>query len=494
MSSINELISLLNKTEQRDFISHLAARNKRHDTRNIDLFKALKEGKEEKIKKEIGSNAYNVLKKRLNDRLLDFMAGATLDAEATTEVSIIKHLLLARKLFAYSKYRLAYKMLLKIEQEAEAINHFSLLNEIYHTMIENSHNELSPDQELVFKKLELNNSNFIEDERINMVYSIVRKAFKEAEHDSDPVNITELLKENYTRYKITDENGNNFKTLYQLAHIADINGAFTRDYHSVDLFFVDKIKEIQGGAGDTVKYLIYHIDLLYLVANIYFRKQMFKESIAYLEDMFVQMQRHDLKFYNERLVRYTTLMALNLNFTREFKKAGNLLDELFQLKQYNSDDFLSAKLARVMIHFQQGELDAANKIMVRFQRTDAWYERYIGLEWCLNMKFIEILLHIELGNEDYVDSRITSLVRKYGHYFKSNDRSQALPFLKLVKKYYHEPSIVKTEAFMELVQKTMNWKEKSEEDVLLMSFYAWLKSKMEGTSIYEATLELVNET
>ena len=64
MSSINELISLLSSTDRRSFISYLTSRNKRHDTRNVDLFKALIDSKEEIIKKKIGSNAYNVLKEK----------------------------------------------------------------------------------------------------------------------------------------------------------------------------------------------------------------------------------------------------------------------------------------------------------------------------------------------------------------------------------------------------------------------------------------------
>ena len=107
MSDIKQVIHLLSSTEERNFISYLGSRNKRHDTKNVDLFKALINNKEEGIKKKIGDNAYNVLKKRLFDRLLDFMATGSLESEVTIEASIIKQILVSRKLFAFNQMKTA---------------------------------------------------------------------------------------------------------------------------------------------------------------------------------------------------------------------------------------------------------------------------------------------------------------------------------------------------------------------------------------------------
>ena len=122
-----------------------------------------------------------------------------------------------------------------------------------------------------------------------------------------------------------------------MALIADIAGAHARDYHSVDLFFVDKIDEMQGGPGDSEKFLIYHIDLLYSVSNIYFRKKKFRKSLEFLEKMHEQMLRYDGKFFKERFVKYKTLFALNHNFIGESDVASNELNSLFEMNTYSSD-------------------------------------------------------------------------------------------------------------------------------------------------------------
>jgi hypothetical protein len=492
MKTNHPLISLLSKSESVDFIRFLKSRNKRSDVKNISLYKALLNNNEKAFKAKMKSNAYNVLKKRLNDNLLDFIASTTLESEATTEIGIIKRLLVSRKLFAFDKFKLAFKVLSKAEKSAINIRHYSLLNEIYHTLIHYSYSEHAPNQEIIFERFEENQRNFVTQEKLNMVYALVRKAFMEREFDSGEVGLEEFLKINYQKFGVTDEFGYSFQSLLQIAEIGDIAGAYKRDYHAVDLFFVDKIIELQNGPKDTEKDLIHHIDLLYLISNIYFRKKEFQESMGFLDEMYNQMLRFDKKYYNEKIIGYTTLLALNLNFIGKHETASQMIDKLIEQRKYKTDEILNLLLLRIMIYFQQGEHKMVAGLLAKFQQTDKWYEKKIGLEWVMNKKFIEILLHIELGNIDFVDSRIQSFIRIHGTHCKQVANFQILPFLKLVKKFYHNPTIVTTDSFNQTVQKTLHWKPTNQEDIFLMSFYAWLKSKMIQKPLYETTLELVS--
>ena len=81
MDDTQVYISLLNPTEQTSFVSHLKKRNKRNDTKNIQLFQSIIKGKTEELKAQMGSNAYHVSKKRLTDRLIDFVAGSIIESE-----------------------------------------------------------------------------------------------------------------------------------------------------------------------------------------------------------------------------------------------------------------------------------------------------------------------------------------------------------------------------------------------------------------------------
>jgi hypothetical protein len=171
-----------------------------------------------------------------------------------------------------------------------------------------------------------------------------------------------------------------------------------------------------------------------------------------------------------------------------------LIDELLTAKHHITNSLSNPILVKVMLLFQKGELEGAKKLLSKLNKSDKLFEKENGLEWLLNKKYLEILLHIELGNIDFVDSRILSLIRTHGAFFNKSKKFQVLEFLKLVKIYHQTPSIVRSKQFKEKVEKSLVWKPIEQEDLFLISFYAWLKSKMENKPIYNVTLELINQT
>jgi len=44
-----------------------------------------------------------------------------------------------------------------------------------------------------------------------------------------------------------------------------------------------------------------------------------------------------------------------------------------------------------------------------------------------------------------------------------------------------------------LIEQSFVWVSHEKEDIFVMSFYAWLKSKMENQNLYETTLSLLND-
>jgi hypothetical protein len=492
MSDIKELIPLMNASEQKGFVEYLQRRNKRSDAKNVDLFKSIVAGTDLKLKVKLGTNAFNVLKKRTSDNLISYLAGITMESHASDEIDIIKDILISRRLFIHRKFKLAFKLLKRAESTAQSLGHYALLNEIYHTFIEYSYHELSPNQEDIFKRFEANQQNFLAQERTNMAYASIKRAFNEAEFKGADINVAELFEQMIGQFGLKGEEHYNFHTIYQLAHLVDIYGSQSRKYHAIDTFFEGRIEELKNGPTDNEKFLLYHIDLLYTMANIYFRKKNFSKSMVYLDDMKEQLERFDRKFYKERLPHYATLKTLCLNFSGKHEEAFELLDEILNSKGYLTQELLNLTLTKAMMCFQQGDLKETSSILAKYQHTDSWYEKNCGIEWTLNKNYMEILLHIELGNYDFVDSRISSLLRRYKSHLKLERNEPVLPFLKLVRRYYHNPEIITTEEFREEVANGINWKSIEEEDIFFLSFFAWLKAKMNKVDIYSTTLDILS--
>ncbi|UKN00469.1 hypothetical protein K6119_12075 [Paracrocinitomix mangrovi] len=445
------------------------------------------------MKGQLGANSYNVLKKRMTDNLLDYLAGKIIEQESSDETNVIRSLVLSRKLFAHDKVQTAQKILKKAEVVAEKINQYSLLNEIYQTALQYSYNLSEDEHKLLLENFEANRNELVEQSKLNMAFSVVHRAYLKVEKEGQPINLESLLSDVYKRFNISEDRGYNFMSLYQLVQLADLSGASSKQYHSVDIFFVSKLDEIEGGPLDTEKHLIYHIDLLYLVANIYFRKHDFESSLFYLEKMLFQMNRFDKRFYRDRLVKYTTLKALCLNYLSQWKQALCLLDELIDSSKYSFDDLMNPVLAKMTIHLQQSNLNEAKSLMSKFPHTDGWYEKIMGIEWLLNKNFAEIILHIEFNNVDYLESRIKSLKRKLTQENVSNLDYRIRVFLDLLSEISANPNKLKSEKFKLKVANSMEWKPREEEDIFMMSFYAWLKAKLSNQDIYQTTIDLFSK-
>ena len=111
----------------------------------------------------------------------------------------------------------------------------------------------------------------------------------------------------------------------------------------------------------------------------------------------------------------------------------------------------------------------------------------------LQKHFMEIILNIELGNIDKVDSRLRSFIRNYSDYFKQIGQDRVLIFVQLIKQFYHNPEYVTSKEFHSKVEHSFDWKLPEQEDIFVMSCYAWLKSKMFKTDLYSTTLKLVSK-
>ena len=491
MISIHDLISIQSPKDVSSFINYLEERNKRHDTRNVPLYKALLKNEEHLIFDEIGANAYNVLKKRLTDQLIEFSGGQLLTHELFSENQVIKLIVLSRKLFAVNHVKTGYILLKRAEKKALSLDHFSLLNEIYHTMIEHSHKSDDVDQKVLFQKLQRNNQLFISEEKLSILYASMQKQFNSENFGVLPTSLHKLFEEGLRLFDIKSDMALSFKSLNQLCILSDLYGSQTKNYHSLDLFFEELIAPLQGSEKDTDKMLGYHIELLYGMSNIYFRKKNAEKSIFYLEQMDAQLRRLNGKHKKIWQSRYLNLLALNLNFSGNWDQAIAILEEGIQGSKLQEEEKALLNLTLCMIHFQQGNLKVVKNIISSFTKTDNWYLKHMGNEWLFNFKAMEVLLHFDLENDQLAESKILSFQRKYAKHFRKDKSNPMWPFLLLVKSVLFEPHKIQTEPFYYKVESSIPWRGESE-DFFNICFYGWLKAKMTNSHVYWTTLELLN--
>lgn len=492
MSIIHSIIATLSEEDKKKFIRNLRGRNKRNDAKNIELFQLLDTpyppadadlimyGKRAK-------GAYHALCKRLNDALIDFIATKDLNNESSTEMRALKLVLASRIFFQNEQLSIAFKTLAKAELIGKKYSLYNILNEIYYTQISNAHLNKSLDLQKLTRKYQKNKRNILQDENLNLFYAAIQDELSQ----SNP-QVGDIIARNLVLHHISITKDLGYQSLFKILQICNQVAHVTRNYHAILAFIEHACQKIETSEriGDT--HLYEHLQVLYYLSNTYFRIKKFEVSANYLEAMKAYMCLENKKYYPVFYPQYALLENLLLIYTGKNDVAIKNL-EAFNFKDFKNrlDYVLDVKLTRVVALFLQEKFKEAFQIYRDFQHSDVWYTNKTGFIWVIQKNLIEILLLIELDYLDLVESRINSFRKKYRSHLIEHNELIVLDFLKLISIYYFKTEDFQSKGFKEKVDFLLKTK-REEEDVFTLSYYAWLKAKVDKTDMYKTCLSLVS--
>lgn len=487
MKSISTIIDTFSEDEKRDFLLFLQKKNRRGDTKNSKLFKLIAAGKTKDLDLQLygkpSRNAYHALCKRLRDSLIDFVASKSFAGETSEEMEILKLLLASRIFFEHKQYKIAFKTLEKAEKIALDLDVYAILTEIFHTKIQYAHLNPKINLEHLILAAQRNSELLLQEQQLNMAYATIKSGLKNREQGT----INEQIMNAFSNFEIDLNKTLTHKSLFQLMNITTTAARLQSDYHNISPFMMqlyEIINEKQTSDSASEKQLFYHIEILNLMAFTSFRNKDFKNSIAFTAQMEVQMRKKKGSYYNRFKEKLILLQALNLNYT------GKASEAIEKLKAFTGGS-LDIELTRVMCLFQQSMHQEAYSVLKKFNHSDTWYEKKTGWLWVLKKNIIEILLLMELNKLDLVLARTASFQNRFKKRLQNSGETRVLNFIQLANQYYEFPQSVSTEVFKERVEQSFEWVGAVREDIFVMSFYGWLKSKIEQKNLYETTLDLV---
>ena len=499
MNDLKQIVKSFSSEEQQQFISFLDRKNKRNDAKNIKLFKLLAHDDLDseaiflRIYDENKRDAYHALRKRLYQSIIDFTANNNLSEENSSNMQIIKLILASRTFLHKQQYKTAYNLLDKAELIGKEQFLFPYLNEIYHIKIQYAHINPDINLDLLIAAFKENQRQHLLEEELNMVLAKIRATIVDITYKGEVIDFEIMLSQILEEHNIQTSSLISFKSLYQLITLLSISAFATKEYFKTESFLVNSYKEI-ATRKDLENQQFYHIQVLYLIANTLFRNKKFDDSISYLELMHNEMQRSRKKYYNTFKLKYNLLLALNYNYSNRQDKAIEILEKFIIKKHPDIESLLDIYLSLIMCYFQRSEFKKAHHIFSKFYHTDKWYIEKAGIEWIIKKNLIEILLYLELGQVNLLESRLLHFKRSYFQYLKDINQERVIIYINLIEDYYKNPNQVTSEEFFNKVENSFEWIEATREDIFVMSFYAWLKSKMDRKSLYETTLDLVHST
>jgi len=492
MNSIFSIIATLSDEDKKKFVLELKQKNKRKDTKNVELFRILEEsdgGKNVDIQLygKSSKGAYHALSKRLHDTLVDFIAIKSFERESSEEMEVLKLLLAGRVLFERKQIKIAFKTLTKAELKAEKYSLYHILNEVYYTQIEYAHLNSSSVLKDLIVKYKRNKLNILNNENLNLFYASIHQELKDK-----GVSFSEVLNKNLVLFDISITENLSYQSLCKILEICNQVGHFTRDYYAVLPFIEKAYREIAVSNRIGDKHLYYHIQVLYFMSNAYFRIKEFELSMKYLEAMrsYIGLQdnKYNLVFYPQ----YLLLESLLYVYTGKVGLAvSNIKQFSFEKYKKQSVYLFDIKLTLVVALFFKEEFKEAFSVYKGFYKSDIWYAAENGNIWVVKKNLIEILILIELNHFDLVEARVKSFRKKYKSQLIEASEMRILEFLKLAEIYYYNKEEVSSEVFKKRVERLLI-ANKKEEDIFVISFYAWLIAKIEKKDIYQISLDFID--
>lgn len=493
MNALEDVAKILSDDDKQAFISYLNKRNKRKDVVNISLFKFLgtddinyKNFIERKLK---SVDAYHALRKRLYDSLIEFIGRRKFETDTSAEHDVLCLVITSRILFEHKLYKEAFKCLTNAETKAMELEHFSLLNEIYHTRIQFAQFD-SQSLDILINKVNANKENMMKEEQMNIVYALLRRELTEIYHKGKVIDFRAFVVDKMEQHGVSPD-ALTFKSLYQILFIANEYASLNSNYELVEPFMESAYKFIIQKEALSNKHLYYHIYILYLLANMHFRNRRFSESKAFLQKMEEQMQKQGSRYCSRFNMRYYLLQSLNENYSGNIGSAISIAEKaLKKYKDADPTDVNDLRLALLVFYLQYGDRNVF-KLLNEFNHTDSWYEKKMGMDWAIKKKLVEVLLHLQYENAEIALASLKSFKRRYKKYLVEVKEERVLQFAAILEALINKPELVKDEIFRGKVNQFAA-SSGAGSDIFAISFIGWLKAKVENKPVYDTILKLIH--
>ncbi|RVU02979.1 hypothetical protein EOD41_03325 [Mucilaginibacter limnophilus] len=495
MDPLSELINLLDNNDKKLFRQFLQRKNKRSDVKNLQLLDLIETddiiGLDKLYHSEKNRDAYHALRKRLQDNLLHFLSQKTFERNQSDTYDALRLVIVGRFLLENDVVKVGLKCLDKAERLAENLEQFNLLNELLLLKLQYAHLPEAEDFEALTTRFQRNQSDMQREAKLNMAYAFLRQQLQQIHLQGKVVNLNALMLTTIRKYKISVQDLMTYKSFYQILFIANEYAAIQHDYSLIERY-IDRTNQFKPRQTNPKKtYLFYHISILYFLANFYLRQKDFAKSTSLLEEM-MELMMSDSRYHIVFYLRYQLLSALNQFFTGYADKAVALLRESLAVSKPSSktEDVEDIRICLAMFLALCDNRDSLKQLTL-LTRTDAWYEKKLGMLWTIRKNLMEILVQAQFSNIELAMSRLVSFRRRYRKYLLKTSEERVLVFLSLVERYLLKPDVVYEPSYQKKVLALRSGPENN--DIFISSFISWLIARWKKKTAYLVVLKIIQD-
>ncbi|MCB0760778.1 MAG: hypothetical protein KDC12_04580 [Flavobacteriales bacterium] len=499
MDHLVETIAILTDEERREFRAFIQRRRSKKERKDLELFDILASQDELKPREIAGKlygkpmlNAYHTLRKRLVKELLDFTMLKSMDEDNTSYSTLLGMLAMARRLIDKNRADIARRYLDKAEQLALQTETFDLLDNIYNLKIRYAH-ELDMDVTQIISSAQKYREEAEVEEKVNMAYGLIRQRLNEIRLTGETRSLSSLMTSVLREINLDEDRIVSPSLMFLLVSMTRSAVIATKNYHLFDPYVTAIYDRLVQAEAFSKKDHLHHLWFLYMIAHVKYRNRDFEAARKYVDELTERVSDFNKLHYNRFYPRVVMLDAAVYSYMQENEEAIRILQNALGDDRLNLsvEDKCNMTLNLAVYHFQAEDFRSANRVLRDMGHSDKWLENRMGVEWRFKKNLIEIIVQVEMGNSEIALSRIASMDRYFSGFFENEMYQRARIFLGLIKHVIEKPESVTTEAFSKKVDDTIIRLPGHREDIQAMTFYCWLKSKMQRRPYYPVLVETV---
>lgn len=496
MDNIQEVIHTMDKNQHKEFVYFIQRNKYRKGRKDLQLFNLLKEEKERKPQELVkllatnNLNSYHTIRKRLFQHLADFFILKSTSDDATAFSHVNGMLGVVNYLFDKGLVDQGWKYLLIAENIAFQNHYHDVLNSIYLLQIEKVHLQNTLHLTDIIKNYQNNQEVLKQEEKLQIASSVVREELRRAKENGLEINFQHLITDTLNTLDISIKVLRTPKIVLNLLKIVRAGIIAKKDFHDLEPYLIETYERLykkeEGSTNPMVK-----VEFLYMISHTSYRNKKFKQSLAYLEELSHTLNLCTIPFKKQFNAKMIQLISANLVFLNKLTEAKENLAKLFnERKTLSTEEHCNTIVNLGIYRFLDKEYKKSHELLTKLSHSDSWYRKTMGIEWVLKKNLMEILLFIELGHIELVESRILSIERNYGSLKSNPIYKKAFDFLKLIKDYLFNYSD-NVDGFKNKILDRLDFVPYEQEDIQAMAFYAWLKSKATQKDFYATLLGLI---
>ena len=437
---------------------------------------------------EPSSNAYHSLRKRLQVSVMRFLAERHREAEQAPEIRPSgEALVVARMMLKRGYFKQALTMLRRAEREAIAAELPIELDVIYREIMRNAV-ELETDPEPVAMQWKENRSKIERQRQFEVAGSLLRARLHALERTQQVPDLDDIAQSVLTTVHIDRAAANDPSFMFLLCQMIRNAVIRTKDYHRFEPF-VGRIYRGFIRSNGLGKNAEEHAGFLYMYAHVLYRNRRFEEAMIHLDELRKiivasgQLLRH-------MRPKYLLLRAAVKSFSGLCEEAAEDLERALQdaTIHLHPRDRLNLLLNLSVYYFQAAKYKEANQSILRMSHKESWIEKHLGMEWAFKKNLIEVIIFAELGNDEIALSRIRYIESHFSQFFEQRMYKRAKVFTAFIKRIVQNPDVVRDSAFLAELDRADLGLPGDREDIQAITFFCWVKCKVNGTNYYEELL------